>query len=91
MRCLNVKFYALFSERRRGRVVETLKKSSGMLQTFWVRFSITPIHFQCFEIGQHYVLDGTVIHYKYAYRIDETLFIFFINHAVLCLFSVFDD
>jgi len=24
------------------------KRSSGMLQNFWIRFSITPIHFQCF-------------------------------------------
>jgi len=37
-----------------GDVVETLEKvSSGMLQNFWVRFSITPIHFQRFELGQH--------------------------------------
>jgi len=49
MRCLNATFYALFSERRRGRNDE---KSSGMLQYFWVRFSITPIYFQCFELGQ---------------------------------------
>jgi len=35
-----------------GVVVETLKeKSSGMLQNFWVRFSITPMHFQCFKLG----------------------------------------
>jgi len=36
----------------RGAVVETLKKSSEMLQNFWVRFSITPLHFQSFELGQ---------------------------------------
>jgi len=28
------------------------EKSSGMMQNFWIRFSITPIHFQCFELGQ---------------------------------------
>jgi len=28
------------------------KKSNGMLQTFSVRFSIKPIHFQCIELGQ---------------------------------------
>jgi len=33
------------------------KKSSGILQNFWVWFSITPIHFQCFELGQQEVLD----------------------------------
>jgi len=27
----------IFLERRRGRVVETLEKSSGMLQNFWDR------------------------------------------------------
>jgi len=35
-----------------GAVVETLEKSSGMLQNFWVQLSITPIHFQCVELGQ---------------------------------------
>jgi len=34
-------------------VVETLEKnSSEMVQNFWVRFSITPIHFQWFDLGQ---------------------------------------
>jgi len=55
IRCLNATFYALFLERRRGRNAEI--KSSGMMQNFWVRFSITPIHFQCFELGQQYVLN----------------------------------
>jgi len=32
-----------------GTVVETLEKKQ---QNFWVRFSITPIHFQCCELGQ---------------------------------------
>jgi len=50
MRYLNATFYALFSERRRGR--NAGNKSSGMLQNIWVRFSITPIHFQCYELGQ---------------------------------------
>jgi len=31
-----------------GAVVETLEKKQ---QNFWVRFSITPIHLQCFELG----------------------------------------
>jgi len=49
IRCLNVIFYAFFSERRGGRVVETVKKAA---QNFLIRFSITSIHFQCFELGQ---------------------------------------
>jgi len=56
MQCINATFCALLSERRRGlqsgAVVETLEKSSEMLQNFWVRFSITPINFQCFELGE---------------------------------------
>jgi len=51
MRCLNA-ILRLFSERRRGEWSKRWKKSSGVLQNFWVRFSITPIHFQCFELGQ---------------------------------------
>jgi len=35
-----------------GAVVDMLKKGSELLQNFWVRFSITPIHFQCFELGK---------------------------------------
>jgi len=35
-----------------GAVVETFEKSSEMLQNFWIQLSITPIHFQCFELGQ---------------------------------------
>jgi len=51
--CLNATFYSLFSERRRGRVVETLEKIQRNAADIWVRFSIlTPIYFQCFEIGQ---------------------------------------
>jgi len=39
-----------------GAVVETLEKSSEMMQNFWV-ICITPIHFQCFELGLQKVLD----------------------------------
>jgi len=42
--------FALFSERRHGQ--KAGDKSSEMLQNFWVRFSITPIPFQRFELGQ---------------------------------------
>jgi len=50
MRCLNATFYTLFSEHRHGQ--NAGKYSSGMLQNFWVQFSITPIYFQCFELEQ---------------------------------------
>jgi len=47
---------------------------SGMLQNFWVRFSITPIRFQCFELGQQQVLDGTVMYYKLEMVNSKQLF-----------------
>jgi len=58
MRCLNATFTLYFQS---GAVVETLEKSSKMLQNFLVRFSVTPIHFHCFELGQQYVLDYMVL------------------------------
>jgi len=38
-------------------VIETLEKSSGMLQNFWALFSIMPIHFKCFRVKAAIVLD----------------------------------
>jgi len=38
-------------------VVKTLGKKQRNAVNFWVRFSITPILFQCFELGQQSVLD----------------------------------
>jgi len=35
-----------------GAMIKMLEKSSGMLQNIWVQFSIMPIYFQCFELGQ---------------------------------------
>jgi len=34
------------------RVVKTLEKKQRNAAEFWVLFSITPILFQCFELGQ---------------------------------------
>jgi len=35
-----------------GTVVGTLEKKQRNTAEFWVQFSITPIHFQRFELGQ---------------------------------------
>jgi len=52
MRCLNATFYALFSDRRRGHVVETLEKKQRNVAKFLVSILHHAIHFQCFELGQ---------------------------------------
>jgi len=52
MQCLNRTLFALVSEQQRGHVVKAAEKQCGMLQNFWVCFSLMPIHLKCFEVGQ---------------------------------------
>jgi len=47
--CEVTTFFAQLLERRRGRVVKLEENNVKVLQNFWVRFSVTPIHFKWFE------------------------------------------